>query len=442
MGGGKRDKTTGLPLPTPVVPSSSVCVTIPIPNALEYRSAFKGVLSELGKPWNWSQTVGQDNQASYAAAEMWREIIANIEYQIDCGDTMSCDDIANCIESSSAVQQAIVGIVPTVPIDGYAYPPGVPLTPSQMTAPLNEIDDCAFDAFWAQVQQYIDYMIDLGGDVLEQIEAYSAALDAGENVPMGQFLGKLKNSSTAGKVIDFLQWVLTVVKAAYEAADNAANRNAIKCALFCAQRDACVISIQATLDVLNERMGGLLTPDDLNDLPSLVDAFTTAAFNPALALDLWVMFLMGAAKTAGMFGLQGIDETLQLVLAVAVNDANNDWELLCEDCDPEPVDLALEIDPDGINGDGGAPHGIVEEIGPNQWRIYATDLIGAVRSVGLVPFRIVNRSIDVVCQGWKGPSSAYANGCDGAWVYNDEAVTRMYWAGGGWTYVDIEIAPI
>jgi hypothetical protein len=72
-----------------------------------------------------------------------------------------------------------------------------------------------------------------------------------------------------------------------------------------------------------------------------VDAFMTAAFNPALALDLWLTFLMGSAKTAGMFGLEGIDETLQLVLAVAVNDANNDWETKCEDCDePPPPDPA------------------------------------------------------------------------------------------------------
>ena len=342
----KRDKTTGLPLPTPVVPATSICLSIQVPNAIEYRSALKGALSSLGQAWTWAQTAGEDNQASYEAAELWRSRLQDAIYTLDCGGTdMSCEDVADCIDSNETVRTAIQNVVPTAPIDGLVYPPGTPLTPGQMTARLNEIDACAFDPFWAQTEQYVDFMVNLGQDVLEQIASYSAAIDLGENVPMGQFLGKLKNTSTAGKVVEFLQWALTTVKAAYEAADTAGNRNDIKCDIFCAHRDDCLITIQGTLDVLNARLGGLLTPGDLTDLPTMVTAFTTAAFDPALALDLWILFLMGSAKTAGMFGLAGIDETLQLVLATAVNDANNDWVLLCDDCDeppppdPECVDL-------------------------------------------------------------------------------------------------------
>lgn len=339
----RRDKTTGLPIPSPVVPPTSICFSIQVPNALEYRSAFKGALASLAQAWTWAQTAGSDNAASYEAAELWQQRLNEAFYSLDCGgEPMSCDDVTDCIETNPGTKAAVQALSYSTPIDGYTYPPGTPLTPGQMTARLNEIDECAFDAYWAQVEQYVDFMVDLGQDVLDQIAAYSAALDAGENVPMGQFLGKLKNSSTAGKVIDFLQWALTVVKAAYEAADNATNRNAIKCAIFCANRDACLITIQGTLDVLNDRLGGLLTPGDLEDLPSMIDAFLVAGFDPALALDLWITFLMGSAKTAGMFGLQGIDETLNLVLAVAVNDANNDWELLCEDC--PPIDACIEQD--------------------------------------------------------------------------------------------------
>lgn len=333
----KRDKTTGLPIPSPVVPATSICLRILVPNALEYRSALKGALSSLGQAWTWSQTEGEDNQASYEAAELWRSRLQDAIYTLDCGEEpMECEDVADCIDTSEAVRTAIQSVVPYTPIDGMVYPPGAPLTPSQMTAALNVIDECAFDPYWAQVEQYVDFMVNLGQDVLEQIAAYSAALDAGENVPMGTFLGKLKNTSTAGKVVEFLQWALTVVKAQYEAADNAENRRVIKCDIFCGTRDECLISIQGTLDILNNRLGGLLTPGDLTDLPSMVTAFTTATFNPALALDLWILFLMGSAKTAGMFGLAGIDETIQMVLAAAVNDANNDWVTLCDDCDEPP----------------------------------------------------------------------------------------------------------
>lgn len=370
-----RDRTTGLPLPSPVVPASSICFTIQVPNALEYRTALKGALAELGKAWNWSQTEGEDNEDAYTAAELWRERVANATYILDCGETMSCADIAICITTNGAVRDAIASIVPTVPIDGLVYPPGVPLTGSQMNARLNQIDECAFDPYWAQVEQFVDYMIDLGQDILDQIALYNAALDAGENIPMGKFLGKIKNTSGGGKVLEFLQWVASTVKAAYEAADNAANRDDIKCAIFCQFRDDCLITIQGTLDVLNERLGGLLTPGDLDDLPAMLDAFMTATFNPTLALDLWLTFLMGSAKTAGMFGLQGIDETLQLVLEVAVNDANNDWETKCDECDA-PVDPIIV--PVATFGDyTGAPMAFLgNEGGGSRWRMTFTTAAG------------------------------------------------------------------
>lgn len=347
----KRDKTTGLPLPNPVDPDIWTCYSMQIPNAPEYRQALRGVLSELGKAYNWAQTVGQSNAPSEEAAQLWRQALNTGFYNDDCEAVpMSCGDVADCIETSEAVKNAIGGIVSAVPIEGMVFPPGLPLTPSQMSQNLNEVDECAFDPYWAQVEQYVDYLVDLGQDVLDQIAVYSAALDVGEAVPMGKFLSKYMSATSAGKLKEFLQWVVTFMKAQYEAADNEANRNAIKCAIFCENRDTCVVSIQGTLNTLNERMGGLLSPTDLDDLPALVQAFITASTDPSLALDLWLLFLMGTAKTAGMFGLQGIDQTIQLVLAVAVNDANNDWETLCEDC-PPPTDSGIVMfEPAGLPG--------------------------------------------------------------------------------------------
>lgn len=331
-----RDGKTGLPYPTPVDPGGYTYLCLPVPNHTLYRQALSGALSDLCKSWNWQQIVGTDNQGSYEAAELWRKAISMSQYLDECGGSMTCDDIANCIETSEAVRNAIGGIVaPRSPLADYAYPPGEPLPTGGMTEQLNPIDDCSFDAFWAQVDQYIEYMVNLGQDTLEQLEFYSNALEAGENVPMGQLVGKLKNASTTGKVMEFLNWAGEVMKEAYEASNTQSNRNALKCDIFCAGRDACSITIQGTLDVINERVGGLFTPASLNSIDALVDMLLTVATNPAIALDLWIGFLMGTAKTLSMFGVQGIDETLQLMLAVAVNDANNDWVLLCDDCPVE-----------------------------------------------------------------------------------------------------------
>lgn len=337
----KRDRTTGLPLPSPVVPVSTLCLRLEFPNAPEYRQALRGVLSELGKPWTWSMTSGENNQDAYTAAELWREALANMTFEDAC-DMVTCDDIADCINTSPAVRNAIGSIVsPRSPIAEYTYPPGDPLPSGAMTTPLNPIDDCNFNAFWAQVDQYVEYMVSLGQDTLEQLEFYSNALEAGENVPMGALIGKLKNGTTTGKVMEFLNWLGEVMKEAYEASNTEANRTALKCDLFCAFRDTCSITIQGTLDVINTRVGGLFTPTALNSLPELAEMMTTVALNSAIALDVWIGFLMGTAKTASLFGVQGIDETLNLMLAVAVNDANNDWEILCEDCAPEDPNISF-----------------------------------------------------------------------------------------------------
>lgn len=337
----KEDKRSGRLLPTPVTPPTQICFKIVIPNAVPYRAALFGVLNQLGVWSAWDHPLdGTECIDCEEAAQLWRDAIAASYFSEECEvDPMSCDDIADCIETSPNVRNAIGAIIaPRSPLAEYTYPPGEPLPTSAMTEPLNPIDDCNFNAFWAQVDQYIEYMVSLGQDTLEQLEFYSNALEAGENVPMGALVGKLKSGTTTGKVMEFLNWLGEVMKEAYEASNTEANRTALKCDMFCAFRDACSITIQGTLDVINERVGGLFTPAALNSLPELAEMMTTVALNPAIALDMWIGFLMGTAKTAALFGVQGIDETLNLMLAVAVNDANNDWELLCEDCDTPPPD--------------------------------------------------------------------------------------------------------
>lgn len=344
----KRDKTTGLPFPNPVNPGSVQYLCLPIPDHTLYRQALKGALSELGKPWNWSQTVGEDNQGAYEAAELWRSMIANAVYTDDCGaGSMSCLDVANCITTNPLVAQAIAQAIANNPdlaqaisdlIGGVYFPgtentPGQPLDPGKWSENLTPTEDCNFNVFWAQMEQFTDYLINLGQDTLDYIAFYNQGLEGAQNVPLGGFLGKLKNGTTAGKAVEFIQWAANTMKGAYEAADNASNRDAIKCAFFCAGKEAdCTMSLAVAFDVLNARLGGALDPGAINTLPELADAALTLVSNPSLALDAWLAFLLTSARVAGFLGLEGIDETMALVLAVAVNDGNNDWTIKCDDC--------------------------------------------------------------------------------------------------------------
>lgn len=351
----KEDRRVGKLLPSPVTPASTVCFTIQIPDAVPYRAALFGVLGQLGEWWTWDHpTDGTVCVDCEEAAQLWRDAIAAATFSDDCEMNMTCLDVADCIESNPAAQNAVGTWSGGTPLFGQPYAPGQPLTPSQMNAQLNAPDECGFDVLWSQCDQYVEFMIDLGSDAFERLQLYTEALATGKNAVGGQFIAKLKNGSSVGKVTEFLNWAVGFMKDAYESADTLDNRNALKCALFCAMRDDCLITIQGTLDVLNTRLGGVLSPTDLDSLPALADAMMTITFNPALAMDLWVLFLMGTAKTAGLFGVQGIDETVQLVLAVAVNDANNDWELLCDECNEPPGEMLVTFD------SGGYPYSLMD----------------------------------------------------------------------------------
>lgn len=82
---------------------------------------------------------------------------------------------------------------------------------------------------------------------------------------------------------------------------------------------------------------GVLTPGEIDDLPSLINVFTTLGTSSTIVPDIWIGFISGAARFAGYLGVRGIDYTLNLILKIAVNDANDDWITLCEDCSPTPV---------------------------------------------------------------------------------------------------------
>jgi len=340
----KRDKTTGLPLPDPVVPATNLCVQMIIPNDPLYVQAFKGVLADLGKWWNWAHTVGEGNEPALTAAEMWRDRLQYVLISEDCEDPMNCASVTNCIQTNPATKGAIQQMITTVSTPGVTSTPGVPMSAAAAAAPLNILEGCDPDQLWAQSEQLVDYVIQAGIDMLEKIEAYTNSVEAVQFVEMIPILGTLFDEAQLDKVVDFIDWVIEVATEIFLAADTPEARELIKCAIFCAAKDDCVISIDRLWAVENERLGGALNPSEITTPEQLIETLVALGTNPALPLDVWFTFTIAMAKLAGYLGVRGIDYTLTLLLKLAVNDANNDWELLCVDC-ATPPPLGCE-DPD------------------------------------------------------------------------------------------------
>ena len=425
----KRDKTTGLPLPSPVVPPTTTCAKLQIPDAPEYRQAFRGLLSDLGKFWNWQRTQGQSDEPARLAAELWRQALQTLVYDDECGGVMSCAEINDCIENNPTTRTTINNIVNQQLAPQLVVTPGQPLNEFQLNAPLNPLDGCDLDAFWAQCQQFVEYFTQAGTDAIEKFEVYTNAIEGAGFIEMAPLLGTLVDEVQIDQFLDFADWAIEIVGEAYAADLTQDVKDAIACAYFCAGKDDCQLTIERIWQVQSDRLGGLLIPSSIDSIEDLVSAMLTIASNPGLTVDIWLAFLAGAAKFAGYLGVRGIDQTLALTLKLAVNDANNDWEILCEDCaepteDRTPV-ISLPWDTVGGTLEGPDEDGyyIATTTAPaSDWRIGISDVSGRLFKLQNLTYLSGVSS----CQGWQREDTTVYVACTFTDRYNIEGQPPVY----------------
>lgn len=329
----KRDRTTGLPLPNPVVPLTSICFTLQVPNALEYRSALKGVLSELGKNWTWAQTAGEDNQDAYTAAELWRQRLLEATYQLDCGDDMSCEDVASCIDTDPAVQAAIASQLAaggggTTVVYNTATQ-GAPMLPSAYNQPVIYARDCDNNSLFGSVTAIVQQMdrnnrdflevIEVGTNTRERASQLIAAIPLFETLPIDE-------------AIDYLDKLQSEILENYEAAWTDALADTYRCDLFCIglNNPNCEVTFVQVFDYFNGRLGNALDLENL--FGSLVQYFTLGTWSGSLVVD--IMMLNQVAIWRAASNWSGISlRSFQTVGLLGANDDDPDWEILCDDCD-------------------------------------------------------------------------------------------------------------
>lgn len=331
-----RDRTTGLPLPSPVVPASTICIKIPVPNALEYRAALKGVLSELGKAWTWSQKVGEDNSDAFTAAELWREAIAQAVYQLDCEcDDMSCEDVAVCIDTNEAVQDAISNQIVNNSsiqqiINQYAEK-GVPMTAGTRGTIVTGVTDCDLNSVFGSVTAIIDALDTNNRDFIEivqitdvQAKKISKAISA---IPL---LGLLP----IDELVSFVGDTAPALKVAYESEYTTEYRDTLRCALFCVARDKadCALTFQDIIEIFNDRIGTAMEP--INFFVELMEFIVAGTWPGTVAIDVLTLIQLAAWQQGSEW--MGVTlRTLQTVGLLGANDDDPDWSILCEDCTGE-----------------------------------------------------------------------------------------------------------
>ena len=339
-----EDKRVGKLLPSPVTPPDTVCFTIQVPNAVQYRAAFLGQIGVLAQALTWDHpTDGTQCADCEEAAQLWSKAIYEAAWSDDCEIDMSCANVADCIDTDIFVRNSINNMITNISTPGVLSVAGQAMTPTQTAMPLNPMDECDLDILWAQTEQFVLYATNAGTDLLNKIETYSNSLEAATFIELAPILGSIIDEVQLDKALQLFDWVAETAGEFYLAANNEIAREQLACDLFCPAKPDCVISIDLVWNVLNERLGGVLNPGDITNFVEFADALLTIVGNEDIALDLWLVSLTGFAKFLGYFGVRGLDETLRLVLLLAADEPSNNWETLCVDCGTPVEEYVPEI---------------------------------------------------------------------------------------------------
>jgi hypothetical protein len=258
--------------------------------------------------------------------------------------TMTCEDVADCIENNEAVQNALsafmsgsgsggtgtggdagAGANTTIvltnnPTDILA---GGSCTNDNMYAVASRIVELAFDAV-TQLYQIIDLAqspLELATEIADNAPAVATAIPA-----------------TAG---DFLVWVQDTAWDSWTVFDTVQRRIDVSCDIFCIMVEQdCVL----TFDDLFEYFAGKtltaifgVTLESI--LLDMVDIFATDEVGYTSLAFVFGMLSLGSKVT----GIQNVGGFLTAIAAY-IDETNNNWELECDECVEPPSFTTIEYD--------------------------------------------------------------------------------------------------
>jgi len=267
------------------------------------------------------------------------ETMFNLMNPITCGMLTECleplfDNLRAQIKQDNLFEQY-----------GTQYPAGVPLPPEALEAPLaaGSNPTCDLDIVWSQAEQLVDYSNTMITDTLEQVETATNNIELAQVITSLPILDELGADAIAG----YIELLLDGVAENYAAEFDLAYRNTLACEIFCSAQGDCEITIQKVYDILLARVTGHFgTPGEaLSTIGNLLSYLVDQDIDGDVVVDTLFFLLWGGAKLINSF-IQDVGTTaLETIMTLAVNDANSDWETLC-DCPPECLFMVqADIDP-------------------------------------------------------------------------------------------------
>jgi len=336
--------TTNNTLPANVNPEGDICITLTIPDDTEWLWLVQKCLAFPASARFWQGKSAANDEMRYNWEErVLSPFIERIAIGELCseGETMSCTDVADCIETEGVVQEAITesitnnGFTPNPSTDTTQLPPPS-LTPAQKSENLIPEDfDCIAQPQMAMgiARAIVKELHESAEDFFEAIEY---ATNAAEAVAMGADLIPVFGKAAAS-ALEFVDWVLDTMKETYQAAYTQNTEDELACMIFCHLQESCELSID-DLIALYEDKGSITIPpaDDINSIMTFMIGVTLSADIITVAIFHYqVMRLLAWGNFAGLSAVY-----LRSIINSNVSASDYTYETLCDDC-VEPDDPTI-----------------------------------------------------------------------------------------------------
>lgn len=342
-----EDRRVGKLLPSPVVPQTTVCFKIVVPNAVQYRAALLGQLSILGDWHTWDHpTDGTECIDCETAAQLWRNALYNAVWSEECEEPVNCEDVADCIDTNEPTQLAIANQIDTNEaiqkaiadqiannnmITNNVYNTtvvGSPMLSSQRNAGVSKTTACEPNALFGSITAIVKQLHQNNNDFLEVFQLTDNAQQRLSKIVKAI---PLLNEVPIDEALDFASQMATEIKENYEAQWTTSLEDEYRCALFCLvkEREGCELTFQDMVEYFNNRLGTSLEP--INFFKAVVQYFISGTWTGTTVVDIMMLIQLSAWQEASEW--TGITlRSLQTVGALGANDPDPDWALLCEDC--------------------------------------------------------------------------------------------------------------
>lgn len=256
-------------------------------------------------------------------------------------DVDFCALVEDCIKTHDGTKSAIKRLLSS---NGTHTAPGETQTEEEFTEnqAAGTNDTCNLDILWAQCLAVVQTTNRAITDTLEKIEGASNGVELANVMDDLPFVEEVSEISTLDTALGLFNYYQEAVDEEYAAQYTLEKENELACALFCACRSDCVVTSQRMFDVMSDRLSEFIAPPTLTGIVDLAEFLAGVSVDTPYVVDLAFFGAWATVRFANFLFETVFDHGLKFVLALAVNDASDDWMLLCTEC---PFDVTFLLNP-------------------------------------------------------------------------------------------------